>query len=794
MINVNLAQKMESELPVQLQISFRKIYDLIKQYASVEYREHPFHSSAIKVKEEIEKQPFLINGFSDFSLLEKHKHIVDIILEPLFPEILKQNEIKAAMLPFSFESFKLSERFKNIIKNAGPGFELKIRNLDPDFMYRQVCAFILKEHYGYSIDISRPFYFDIPNSKTGIMHHYRLAFNADFSEFIATDKAPKITEEDYKKILNNFENIEFWKEKFPPNSYIFKGFGVMNLFDVTSDQTIAGISSELLIPGEDLSARIEQRMRELFKISDLRMGFSVYDMYSNNISTAILKKHKSVILNDEVDLARNGFFCNHITEKIFKENKAVTVSDVEAYGRGTNENPFYRRLKAQNIGSIIIVPFLSENKEDLVLMEIMSKRPYELNSINQNKLLDVLPVFKTAIERSNTEQKNLIEAIIQEKYTSIHPAVKWKFIDAAEKYQKELFDKKEDLKIDEIVFNDVYPLYGQSDIKGSSVARNSAIQADLTTQLTLAISVLKKACESEEIPIYMELMFRVQEYLNNVTKGLKSGDETTILSFLKREIYPVFTHIRTINIHLKELVNKYINRLDDDLQVVYEKRKEYEKSVNLLNDNLSRYIDKKQKEAQAMFPHYFERYKTDGVEYNMYIGQSLVKDKNYNDVYLHNLRLWQLQLMCEMENVAMKATEKMEEELRVASLILIHSNPLAIKFRMDEKQFDVDGAYNIRYEIIKKRIDKAHIKGTNERLTVPNKIAIVYSQEKDALEYKKYIKYLQSKNKLGNVEELELEDLQGVSGLKAIRVEVIYDKDFCNKSTLTFDELVKGFN
>ena len=45
-------------------------------------------------------------------------------------------------------------------------------------------------------------------------------------------------------------------------------------------------------------------------------------------------------------------------------------------------------------------------------------------------------------------------------------------------------------KLDEIIFEDVYPLFGQSDIKGSSDARNNAIQEDLTTQLTLAINVL----------------------------------------------------------------------------------------------------------------------------------------------------------------------------------------------------------------------------------------------------------------------------------------------------------------
>jgi len=82
--------------------------------------------------------------------------------------------------------------------------------------------------------------------------------------------------------------------------------------------------------------------------------------------------------------------------------------------------------------------------------------------------------------------------------------------------------------------------------------------------------------------------------------------------------------------------------------------------------------------------------------------------------------------------------------LGVTSLILVFSTPIAIRFRMDEKHFDVDGAYNIRYEIVKKRIDKVRIKETNERLTQPGKIAIVYSQAKDATEYMEYIEFLQN--------------------------------------------------
>ncbi len=338
----------------------------------------------------------------------------------------------------------------------------------------------------------------------------------------------------------------------------------------------------------------------------------------------------------------------------------------------------------------------------------------------------------------------------------------------------------------------MYPLFGQSDIKGSSDARNNAIQEDLTTQLTLAITVLKDACKTEKLPIYNELMFRVSSYLNDVKEGLNAGDEINILDFLNREIYPVFNHIKRINTELSQKVSVYMKRLDKNLNVVYEKRKEYENSVTLLNDKLAQFLDNKQKQAQEMYPHYFERYKTDGVEFNMYIGQSITKKKTFDDLYLYNLTFMAITNHCvKWKILHFMSVKTCNMIYRVASLILVHSNAMAIKFRMDEKQFDVDGAYNIRYEIIKKRIDKANIKGTDERLTVPGKIAIVYSQDKDALEYIKYINYLQSKNQLGKIEFLELEDLQGASGLKALRVEVIYQTSFDENKTITFNDLIK---
>src|SRR6185295_7744256 len=114
--------------------------------------------------------------------------------------------------------------------------------------------------------------------------------------------------------------------------------------------------------------------------------------------------------------------------------------------------------------------------------------------------------------------------------------------------------------------------------------------------------------------------------------------------------------------------------------------------------------------------------------------------------------------------------------LETTQLILCYSNPFSILFRMDEKRFDVSGAYNIRYEIVKKRIDKAHIKDTNERITQPHKIAVIYTQEKEAREYERYFDYLRSKDLItGEVEHLEVEALQGMQGLRALRITVNYE-------------------
>jgi hypothetical protein len=111
-------------------------------------------------------------------------------------------------------------------------------------------------------------------------------------------------------------------------------------------------------------------------------------------------------------------------------------------------------------------------------------------------------------------------------------------------------------------------------------------------------------------------------------------------------------------------------------------------------------------------------------------------------------------------------------------LILVQDMPLTIRFSTEEKEFVVDGAYNIRYAIIKKRIDKALVANSKgERLTQAGQIAVVYSHQSEAELYREFFAYV---HRLGlieqQVEELELEDLQSLQGMKAMRVTVMPER------------------
>ena len=788
--NMDINDNIES--PMVLNISFNK---LLEHYEEVAKGDDSFLSEKAKqILQAAAPYPELREGFSNTQVIKDRASEISIILQDLFSPVLSNNEIKTASLPFHDIIFNTSKRFQDIIKTAGRDFEIYIKNMPDDHRYIVTCAVILNFCYGHNLNFKRPFYYEIPD-ENGVLRYYKILYNADFCEIIPTEKAKQITQEDYDILLDNFENLELWKEKFPPQSYVFKGFVISNIFDVTEDQSISNIKSSLIGEGKRkhkaFMGNFQDIFKSLFGINELQVGFSIYNTQDDVFERVYGEGIHSYLLDNDETKKCSDALCEWSYNRLLKEKNNFSISDVD---RVFNEHqgqvmPHIVNLKSQGIKSAIFAP-IANDKGLMGILEIVSNKARVLNSINANKLADVMPFIISAVERSKKDEENLIEAIIQKECTSIHPSVHWRFANEAKHYIKTEMEGHEPA-FRKIVFNNVYPLYGQIDIKDSSEARNKATQQDLALQLHAVKKIIDKASKKENLPIYQQFVFQIESFLSTIANQFQVDSEQHILSFFNKDIEPLFNHLYTDSA-IKEDIEAYRNGIDGKLNMLYKHRKAYDDTIAIINLEMASLLDKKQEEAQKMYPHYFERFKTDGVEHNIYIGEAITKEDSFNLIYLYNLRLWQLQVMCEMENAYYQMKSHFPVSLDVASLILVFNQPLSISFRMDEKQFDVDGTYNARYEIVKKRVDKAFIKGTTDRVTQKGKISIVYSQKQDEQEYLGYIKFLQSKNYLDtDVEIVELQDLQAVTGLKAIRVSVLYHKSEHDKAFYTYNDLMK---
>ena len=770
------------EFPAINKISFYGIYRSLE--AMADSPDEAVARVAKSVLEDVNQYPILREGFEDKALVKEYWKPIEKLLRFVFPPALTTNEIKAVSAAFDFEPIHVSERFGKILAAAGDDYKLQASGFDDDKLYIIGCTVILQAYYHYPVSSTKPFIFEIPNLEQGTVRHYRVAYNADLMEVKPTERAIELTREDILELLDNFTDVDLWKKKFPPDSWIMRGIGIINMMDVSIDQSITQLTSNLLSQGKNTFEKVSDNLRMLFNIPDLRVAF----VSKENDSFVQPPKEgmSSLMLGGEKVHKCDDMLCSHGYESLVENNEPLVLSSVPRY-HGFVDNKLSNSLTRQGIGSYIATP-VEHQGELLGYLELGSVREHELNSVSLQRLDNVLPIISMASARFREEMSNRIEAVIQAECTSIHESVKWKFVEAASKYLKEK-QGGQDAVFSDLVFNEVYPLYGQVDIKGSSVTRNNAVRADLSAQMGLVKKILADALAVRPLPAYEELIYRLDNYLHELEQGLLAGSEHKILAFLRSEIYPIFDHLKKENSSLRRSIEEYTDVLHPTLNMIYRDRKDYDESVGMVNQTLAQFIDERQVEAQSMFPHYFERYKTDGVEYNMYVGQSLTKRRTYHPLYLQNIRLWQLITMCEMEREFSNLREKLPTPLEVASLILVYSSPLSIHFRVDEKRFDVEGAYNARYEIIKKRVDKAHITGTDERITQPGKIAIIYSSTEDAREYRKYLSFLGSKGlvKAETVEDHALENLQGITGLRALRVDVDYSSPTDNQYV---DELI----
>ncbi|MCP3932236.1 MAG: hypothetical protein GY705_24455 [Bacteroidetes bacterium] len=638
-------------------------------------------------------------------------------------------------------------------------------------------SMILNTFYDQSIHNYFSDLMTVRHCETKLEKHFRFNIHLDFIKIIPLRPVKKLSQQKIHQLINNPQDTELWLESLPPENFNFEGVAIGNLSDVTEVEIISRFK-EILAENNgqcdhfsDLE-HLAQLTASFLQNPDLKLGVLVTEPspFQSDSDWSLLRSFDPEIMIPTFKDQAGSY------GSLLKTGQAVLVDDLQEQ---KHLSKLEKVLLEKGFRSLLLAPLYNNDGKIVSFFELASPSPFSFNRFTLYKLKEIINFFSVGAQKFLEQIDNSVNTVIQSQFTSIHPAVEWKFNEVASEYYWDRMVQNEKVDMAPVIFEDLYPLYGQSDIVGSSDLRNESIVADLIDNLTKLKKVLSESLNVLSFDLLEVYLFKVEEHLQRLQDGqFVSSDETHIVNLLVREIHPLLRQLKNRYAQLPAtLLDEYFGVLDSELDIIYHQRKAYEDSVSQLSSAISLFIEEQDEKMQEILPHYFEKYKTDGVEYNIYLGQSILKEGTFSQAYLKNFRLWQLINMCEITRLVEQQATQLPIPLKTAQLIFVYNNFLSISFRMDEKQFDVDGAYNVRYKILKKRIDKAIVKSTGERLTVHRKIAIVWLQENDRLEYLEYIHHLIKKGYVKEeIEELELEKLQGAEGLKALRVEVVMSK------------------
>ena len=736
------------------------------------------------VREKAREAPELGGVIDDLSVIEKHRAFVDLMMTAMFPPAFWEQEYGAALFPFHLRAFYATPPFRRALMGADGSLQGRASFLQAHSVAQTMTSaklllayrLIFERLYGIEVGADVPVIFTAVDADTGLDQHFRMQLDWRFVDVKVDGRKPPLTDAARQRLRTGRVDPDYLRELLPPERFLLRGFMIVKAVDVTDQEVLSSLKRDLIdkdsIVSQTQFQALQEKLRTFFRRPELRLGLAAVEGEQVLVLNDASSHEQSCIFADSAHHT-TAEFTGSVYERACLSNSPLIIDDLQTWPERT---PIEDELIKSGVRNFICAPLHYQDKV-IGTLELVSPRVGDLNESHLPRLQEVLPLFSMAVQRSVEELNSRIQTVINEQCTAIHPTVEWRFRKAVlNGFERQRRMGSAVTELEPIVFEGVYPLYGLADIRGSSIQRGQAIQADLLAQLGLARAVVHAATEVRSMPGLDELTYRIDSRGARIERSLSSSDEIGIIAFLRNEVEGLLDYLSTFGPGARERVAAYRNALDPRLGSVYQRRRLFEESVTRIAESISSYLDLEEDAAQAMFPHYFEKQKTDGVDYQMYVGSALLKDGRFDPLCLRNLRLWQLMVTCGIAVRAHRLRDRLPIPLETTHLILVQHAPLSIRFRFDEKRFDVDGAYNIRYEIVKKRIDKAVVEGTGERVTQPGKLAIIYNQPAEALEYKAYIEYLQNLGYLtGAVESLELGELQGVQGLRALRAQIALD-------------------
>lgn len=509
-----------AKFPFKSVLSFK----LLIEYWETAIQNGELIVGATELQERLKNAPELREPINDLTLIEKHQSLIHYLLGAVIPPAARETERMAAMLPFQFQQFFETPGFKSTLNTAF--FDETVTTNFPDNHMElgktaKACIMILQKVYGVKMNFEKPILFTIHDKKTGLDRVFKVAINGRFCEIIPRVPPRPIEKNVINFLLEKVYDMDLWMQYIRPEDFEFRGFMVVQLIDVTEQEMLSSIKYDLLeknaVIRKEKFASIQQKLRSLFEVSGLRLGLGFLDPSNNLVLTGDEGQSWKSVAEGSGDCKLCHDYGGSIYERSWTDRRIINIENLSEYQLPSKVE---KALLESGVKNILLAPLVDEG-EVIGILELATDSPGAINPTNTHRVEHVLPMFTAAVKRVKEEMFTEVRALIQEECTAIHPSVNWRFFEAGVNLMNQ---RRQDDKavMEEIVFKDVYPLFGLSDVRNSSSERNHAIQQDLLDNLRLAKDLLLKIHALKKLPVVEEVISKGDEQMRKLGRGLAS--------------------------------------------------------------------------------------------------------------------------------------------------------------------------------------------------------------------------------------------------------------------------------
>lgn len=595
----------KDDLGVDSKLSFRKFIELVGERAEREKvgRKDLSHF----ILDHVEKNPHWLNT-PDINNLQAYDGILELIYTLLVSPFADEEQTYWGLgLPFVPSIFFGTKGLYQFIESKQNGQLSAISRIESDDELRlrklkALYAFVLHRLYDFPTFAKFDFIHPVDEGKDGI-RYMKVELDLTFVDVYAKQPLPRINVDliRYQHIDNL--SMDYLLEKLPLSLFSFEGFSVLSARDYTFDYVMSANRNAIVVhQGTDRLQTISHVL-DLFKslIADKQVEFGLLPLPELNGKLAVPYSEQnplSLLTRYGLDAKIKERAFLEVIETFRRNPKLRVIKRDDANG-----DLLHTLLGHSPFKALTLVPVF-HNKDMVGILEAYTYHDKGLGEQCLGRVTLALPLLSQLVKKTLEEFDFTIRQVVNEGFTTIQPAVEWKFKEAAWKHLKRYgldYTKRE---LTRVSFEQLYPLYGAIDIRNSTVERNRALKADLLLQMKALHELVSTLCEETKDESWKRINRECEGWLTRLEGPFSSTLEHNMMRFLAHDIHPQLERLRQVYPEQAERIALYDSSLDASGRGLQYHRQQLEDSIQMINRALAAHLAGLKQQLNERYPNY----------------------------------------------------------------------------------------------------------------------------------------------------------------------------------------------